>query len=690
MNLEYYTYKNSEYMYNRVMVLSRLNKDIDYKESSAIDADDVNHAGSTYNIVFENIGIDGGGEKKKRDPITVIFGKKKYTHSHKGIIHFIVYLVVNQRVICPIGVYETHEASLLGLLDEDGDLDANKIDEPLLYKHVNNHFIETMYDSDSDTSSTSSSSSSSSDEDDVEDDDNDIFTVKARNKLKLHGGQRDDTITIDVNKVQMQQLPEESAQDAKTIKQSYSLSPNDIWIVKFMKNKKYKIDVMDQYDSLFIAVKLALEQIGNRVSVQKMRNKLANEAVDEMYQEQKKAYLIAEDILKKNAQYIDESKLVLKDLKQRLKNARNNDERTIIVNDANAVNMRISEKKNANKDISEFVKRHLGYIADIKSFLDFKEYIRSSTQYKPGKWDISTLERILNVKLVIFHEDAYNDGALDYILDCGNSSDDLLAPTHYILLSATKAKYDLISYKGKKIFAYREIPYDIKVLILNKYMECNSGTFGKIQDFRNLISKLGLPLDIQPSEEENKSSEFDPESILSIQYNSPSTAFPGHLSCENIPITNKVDFINLSHIKDWRRKLDNSWPHAPFKLDNHKWASVDHYYNASKFKKGYPDFYMTFSLDSDSALSKDPILAKKVGSKEKHELKPKHVRIDPDFYSGRSVTERNLATEAKFASNPDMRNILKSTRNAKLVRVLRGGECAICTDIMRIRNDLSE
>ena len=670
------------------MVLSRLNKDIDYKESSAIDTDDMDHRGSTYNIVFENI----GGGKNKRDPITVIFGKKKYAHSHKGIIHFIVYLVVNKCVRCPIGVYETPEASLLELFDEEGDLDPNKMDEPLLYKHVNHHFIETMYDSDSDTSSLSSSSSSSSSEEEDEDDekDGDIFTVKSRNKLKLHGGGKDDNITIDVNKVQMQQLPEESAHDAKNIKLAYSPSPNDIWIVKFTKNKKYKIDVMEQYDSLFIAVKLALEQIGNRVSVQKMRNKLANEAVDEMYQEHRRAYLIADDTLKKNTQFIDESKLLLKDLKQRLKNARNNDDRTIIVNSANVVNTRIVDKKGENKDITDFVKRHLGYMADVKSFTDFQEYIRSSTRYKPEKWDISTLERILNVKLIVFHEDAYNEDALDYILDCGNTSDDLLAPTHYILLSANRSKYDLISYKGKKIFMYREIPYDIKALILNKYMECNSGTFGKIQDFRNLISKLGLPLDVQPTEIEDKSVEFDPDTVLSIQSNSPSTTLPGQISCEKMPMPTRVDFINLSHIKDWRRKLDNSWSHAPFKLDNHKWASVDHYYNASKFKKGYPDFYMQFSLDSDSTLSKDPILAKKVGSKEKHELKPKHVRIDPDFYSGRSLTERNLAVEAKFAGNPDMRNILKSTRNAKLVRVLRGGECKVCNDIMRIRNDLPE
>ncbi len=176
--------------------------------------------------------------------------------------------------------------------------------------------------------------------------------------------------------------------------------------------------------------------------------------------------------------------------------------------------------------------------------------------------------------------------------------------------------------------------------------------------------------------------------VLSTQPNAQTDIFPGFAIGERIPLNNMIDYITLSQTKDWRCKLDNSWSKAPFKLDNHTWASVDHYYNASKFKKGYPDFYIQFSLDSDSDLSKDSALANIVGSKEKHPLKPKHVKIDPDFYGGRSSVEKELALQAKVNSNIDIRNLLLSTRSAKITRYKRGADSLVSHDIMQIRDSL--
>ena len=62
---------------------------------------------------------------------------------------------------------------------------------------------------------------------------------------------------------------------------------------------------------------------------------------------------------------------------------------------------------------------------------------------------------------------------------------------------------------------------------------------------------------------------------------------------EKIPKEDLLLFTALSGIKDWRRKLDNSWEQA-FELDGHKWKSVEHFYNASKFLKNHPDYYLQF------------------------------------------------------------------------------------------------
>jgi len=75
---------------------------------------------------------------------------------------------------------------------------------------------------------------------------------------------------------------------------------------------------------------------------------------------------------------------------------------------------------------------------------------------------------------------------------------------------------------------------------------------------------------------------------------------------------------------DWRKKLDDSWP-VTIHIDNHKWKTVKHYCLGSQFKRGFPDFYLEFSLDSDSKISNDLDLALIAGS-ESGKLESKILR----------------------------------------------------------------
>lgn len=661
------------------MVLSRINKEVDYKESSVIDREDLNHSSSTYNIVFDNLNLSGGGI----EPITIMFGKPKHTHSHKGIVFMYVYLVQNKQAKCPIGVYEMPESSMLTIMDDDGEPDPTKMDEPLLYSHVNRKFIDSLNDetsSEEEEEEEEENDKTKVDEKPIEDD---IFTVKLPSASR--DDDPDDVTQIDVNKLSVQQLPEETAQDARDNKLDYTPSPSDSWIVKLMRNKRYKIESTDRDDSIFSVLKHALEQVGVRVSLQKMRHKLASKATDELFQNYRTAFRMAEDAMTENSRTINGSKTILKDLKQRLKNTKTADERAIIVNEANGIDERNQTLRKTNKDLGDFIKRRFSHMATIKTFPEYKEYIQSAPRYKVDQWTLDTLKQIFAVEFIVFRENECANGALDYIVDCGTKNDTVSKPTHYILAFYDGNSYGLISYKGKKVLMFREVPYDIKSMIMNKYMEGNAGAFAKIQDFRNMISKLDIQLDL--ASEGDREGEIDNEVILSIQNNAPIDVFPGYAISESIPVTRMVDFITLSHTKDWRRRLDDSWTGAPFKLDNHTWASVTHYYNASKYKKGFPDFYVLFSLDSESDLSKDAELARIVGSKDKHELKPKRATIDPDFYGGRSIVEKESALQAKIKGNPDILNILIATRDAKITQYKRGEFYVVREDLMRIRDE---
>jgi predicted NAD-dependent protein-ADP-ribosyltransferase YbiA (DUF1768 family) len=131
--------------------------------------------------------------------------------------------------------------------------------------------------------------------------------------------------------------------------------------------------------------------------------------------------------------------------------------------------------------------------------------------------------------------------------------------------------------------------------------------------------------------------------------------------------------MKLAKIKSWRRKLHDSWTDAPFTLDGKRWASVEHYYQGSKFRKQHPDFYAKFSLDSrDSEFNEDAAAAKTAGRKSKNKYRPANINIDPDFYDGkRSHTERQQALKAKFEGNLDLKEALLLTGNAKLVNFVR-------------------
>lgn len=151
--------------------------------------------------------------------------------------------------------------------------------------------------------------------------------------------------------------------------------------------------------------------------------------------------------------------------------------------------------------------------------------------------------------------------------------------------------------------------------------------------------------------------------------NSSDKPYPGKGSYEKIP-NNKLDlFKPLSLMNDWRRKLHDSWI-SPFKLDDYHWQSVEHYYQANKYKK-YPEFYKLFTLESNSFICKDPLLANHAGGLEgkinRRKFRPNHIQIDPKFYSTNlSRTILLNAHYAKFKQHNDLNKILQLTLDATL------------------------
>jgi hypothetical protein len=85
-------------------------------------------------------------------------------------------------------------------------------------------------------------------------------------------------------------------------------------------------------------------------------------------------------------------------------------------------------------------------------------------------------------------------------------------------------------------------------------------------------------------------------------------------------------------------------------------------------------------------------MAKAAGSKTgkyKGELlRPKEVKLDPDFYGKRNKQELYNAQYAKFTQNKELKDLLMATKNAKLMHYVNNKPLEEYKQLMEIREKL--
>jgi hypothetical protein len=685
------------------MVQSRLNSQIQYKESREIDPEDIGHSSSVYALKILNT------------EVAVLLGKLKYTYSNKGVVYVPIYAVSKLKVRSKIGVFEFESTSILNAY-VDGELNIDKLTLPLLFdSFVNDKFVGKL---DSDPKQYLVPVSSLNEMVEVakksimgDDDDEDArfhVSVPAKQVSEELKDAREaiesGVFSIDRASAIMEILPEESEQEAETIRKEFRESSTNNWVEKYMKNNHYNIHENEgSGDCLFAVIRDAFKQIGRTTTVDKMRAILSNEITDEVFQEQYRVYLQFESNIKEYQKEMDDMKKNVSELKKRVKKMDENaEEAKHLLQQAKDLTKKHNEIAKKKKDAEAVKGDYIGFMKDIDTLDKMRAYIRSQN-YWADTWAISTLERVLNIKLIIFSQDAYSEKAYDSVLNCGEANKEIqekgsFSPEYYIMTSLHQKHYRLVSYKQKQILLYREIPYDVKMMILNKCLEKNAGIYYMIQDFRNLKSKLGIsPDEGKPEDDEDLEGEgrlFRSNVVFVFYSNAEKSAKPGTADGEKIPKDAKIDYIPLSKIPEWRKKLDDSWMgDASIRIDNHNWSSVSHYLEGAKYKKGYPDIYLQYSLDSGSELSKDP-KPDKAGKKLKIQgdldKKPKAIKVDVDYALGRDLQERELALRAKFEDNEDYRNLLLLTKTALLkLREKRGSPAIPDMLLMKIRHDIS-
>ena len=112
-------------------------------------------------------------------------------------------------------------------------------------------------------------------------------------------------------------------------------------------------------------------------------------------------------------------------------------------------------------------------------------------------------------------------------------------------------------------------------------------------------------------------------------------------------------------------------------MDGYTWLTVEHYFQANKYKNDNPDYYYQFTIESNSDLSKEPKLLNKV----------KKIKIDNNFESIKNDVMQKGQT-AKYEQNKELMDMLQKTKDAKLVHYVKGSlpEVQIITMNIRKKN----
>ena len=643
------------------MVKSLLDDTIDYPEAKILDKADKDFEASIYEIPLFDMDV------------MIALGQAKYSFVERNIIYYPIYLVKNQKVDTQIGLYEINSSDLPSLIDEDGDINLALLNDPLLYSFVDKNLIMGV-----------------------------------------------EVITIDDDDEPITKLPliEQTALDAQQERTTFDKKDKSVtWIQQFMKNKNYGIvDNEGAGECLFAVIRDGLKTVGKNVSVNEMRKILADNATQEMLEIYTTLYVNAKVEYAELKTELKELNTRNKALKEKIKTTTDRNVLATIIKQSEDVQKKNKEIKNS-KSYTEDILEEFAFMKDVKTLIQLKDKIQTCA-FWGNTWAISTLERSLNVKLVLLSEEYYNLGDIEHVLQCGQLNDDVLekdanfTPSHYIMANHQGNHYQLITYKEYGAFTFKELPYDIKILIVDKCMERLAGPYYIIPDFRDFYQKLNSFIDkneqalkdspaIMDMNHETKKKEiveellsdlYDNSTVFQFYSGSMDKPLPGAGAGESMGPEGVKEYDDLKKITSWRKMLSNFWP-ALFILDGHKWLSVEHYYQGSKFKRQNKDYYLQFSLDSNSELSKNQAMAKGAGGKsgkfQGKLIRPKEIKVDDDFFSGRDKKEMEDAMFAKFSQNEDLKKVLLATKRAKLTHFSRGNPPIVFNDLMRVRQRLN-
>lgn len=562
--------------------------------------------------------------------LDVVLGSEKDKYKTEGVLHHVVYLYKDKKVQSKIGIWEILVSKKETSYDEDGDL---ILSHGKFIPFVNKTSLLSLLQ--------------------------DNPTEEVNN---------DELVDVEINNEPVDQ-PE------------YKQSGESKWINEYLQDNDYNIiDNEGCGDCFFAMVRDSLKGTDKERSVEEQRDMLAKHVDEALFNRYKELYeafngeiLTKQEEMKQKAK--DLSKLKSLSKKSTLTKA----ETQKLLEDAKKVSNEYKELENEKQKV-EYIMTEFKFMEKITTTDQLRDHVKES-DFWADEWAMDVIEQELNVKCIVMSQEMFEKEDYYSVLQCGHTSQrEQKRPDYYILCGYTGIHYTLITYQKRTNFKFEDLPKKIKDLIVEKCIEKNAGDFAKNNDFKQYIKHLDLTNEIGSDDFDTTYDNdlYNSTDVLRFYIKSAEDD-AGKADGDNIAKENNMMYSKLIKpkktndiYKHWRRKLDDKWERTSkeplFTLDGRKWLTVSHYHEGSQFKKGYPDLYHQFSLDSNSELSKDVKLIKET-------LNTIDKKPDDDFNAvknPRRIVERQKALYEKFNQNDDLKKVLMATNQAKLIQRVPG------------------
>jgi predicted NAD-dependent protein-ADP-ribosyltransferase YbiA (DUF1768 family) len=664
------------------MINSNLKKEVRYNVTNNIDKSDLDKEAYVYNAKIYN------------KHIKFVLGAPNFEHLNSKIIFFNIYLVNNSSIVSKIGIYETNNSDYNSLLDHNGDIDLNKLSDPIMFPYsksliMNNYDLiddfETMSNAPSEDDTNTSMGTDNEEEEEEE------TASETSNKSSIN--------------YNLMTLISQSKEESDYEIANYEEDPKDVWVNKYLRSNKYEIvDNEGAGDCFFAVLRDALKTVKIETSVKSIREKLANEVDQNIFQTYKELFDLYYNNMKTTQEQLKTHKNKHNTLKKMITGTSDGPDKIKLIQDAKDNFNTFTSINTKGKELEDLA-HEFQFMKDVNSVEDLKKVIKEvGGAYWADNWALSSLERIYNVKFIILSQNHYVEGEKEHVLQCISpdiklEERGLFEPSYYIMADYFQNNhYKLITYdKNLKrgALTFSEVPYKIKELILERCMEKNAGLYVLIPDFKTFANKHGVETtnaskksayDTLVDTKKPKSQDYDDTIVIQV-YNKSKHAKVGEGSGETIKpelkiSKNVLELNNKKKYPEWRKKLDNDFLVTNLKIDGINWTSVKHYMLASRFN-GITDIISKFKKDGvygsnieeaqnfyESQLAKKSIKSTLINDEEFKKME--HTLLEKALY-------------AKFTQNDELRELLLLTGNA-LITLFKPSKGAIpFVELMKVR-----